>query len=321
VTDPQPGQPHRTTRTHPPRDPTLVPNEAGAFLDAIADDPHAPLYELILLEGLRRGEAAGLRWDDLTIDNAEHGTGILRIRRQRVDVAGRIHETPPKTRSGERRIELGRRSVHLLLAHRTAQTKQRLAAERAWADTGYIFTNTTGRPLRPETITRPFRRLTTAAGVRPIRVHDLRHLSASLQIQAGVSITLISKRLGHSTTRITGDIYGHILPGAGHAASNAAEALIPPASSSGSLGVGRRALQAGCGGGHTELQKLAAPAGLIDHAMHAGCTRGQHLGNIAALRRGSRSPSGVKAQVRHGAACRNRTDDLLITSEPLCRLS
>jgi integrase len=203
------------------------PEEAGTFLDAIADDSYAPLYELILLEGLRRGEAAGLRWDDLTIDNPDQGTGILRIRRQRVDVAGRIHETPPKTRSGERRIELGRRSVHLLLAHHTAQTKQRLAAGPAWIDTGYIFTDPTGRPLRPETITRRFRRLVLAAGVRPVRVHDLRHLSASLQIQAGVSITLISKRLGHSTTRITGDIYGHILPGAGHAASNAAEALIP----------------------------------------------------------------------------------------------
>jgi integrase len=203
------------------------PEEAGAFLDGITGDPFAALYELILLEGLRRGEAAGLRWDDLTVTDPDDGQGALRIRRQRVDVAGRIHEGPPKTRSGERRIELGRRSVHLLLAHHTDQARQRLAAGPAWTDTGYIFTDTTGRPLRPETITRRFRRLVAAAGVRRIRVHDLRHLSASLQIQAGVSITLISKRLGHSTTRITGDIYGHILPGAGHAASNAANDLIP----------------------------------------------------------------------------------------------
>jgi integrase len=58
-------------------------------------------------------------------------------------------------------------------------------------------------------------------------VHDLRQLSASLQLTAGVPITLISKRLGHSTVRITGDVYSHLVPGAGHAASDAAEALIP----------------------------------------------------------------------------------------------
>jgi len=210
--------------------PELVPwspEEAGHFLDSIRHDRLVPLYELIILEGLRRGEAAGLRWDDVTIDDPETGRGSLRIRRQRVDVAGHIYEGAPKTRSGERHVELGRRSVQILLDQHARQTADRAAAGPAWTDTGYVFTDQQGRPLRPETITRHFTRLVATAELRRVRVHDLRHLSASLQLTAGVPLALISKRLGHSTVRITGDIYSHLLPGAGHAASNAAEALIP----------------------------------------------------------------------------------------------
>jgi integrase len=63
-------------------------------------------------------------------------------------------------------------------------------------------------------------------GLRLIRLHDLRHLSASLQFAAGVELTIVSKRLGH---RITSDIYGHLLEGTGRPASDAAAALIPRA--------------------------------------------------------------------------------------------
>jgi integrase len=148
---------HRRPEIHP-----WSPEEAGHFLHTTRRDRLGPLYELTMLEGLRRGEAAGLQWSDLTLDPDTH-RGSLRIRRQRVDVAGRIHEGPPKTRSGERHIELGRRSVTVLLDQHARQATERAAAGPAWTDTGYIFTDPQGRPLRPETISRHFHRLTTIA--------------------------------------------------------------------------------------------------------------------------------------------------------------
>ena len=200
------------------------PAETGRFLDVVQADRLAALYELVMLEGLRRGEACGLRRTDVDLDR-----GRIAVRNNRVDVAGRIHEGAPKTRSGERTLEIGSRSVEVLLGWRMRQDMERAEWGSAWTDTGYIFTRENGGPIRPDFVTREFHRLTAAAGLRPIRLHDLRHLSASLSIAAGVPLSVISKRLGHSSVRVTSDIYGHLLEGVGRAASDAAAALIPRA--------------------------------------------------------------------------------------------
>lgn len=65
-----------------------------------------------------------------------------------------------------------------------------------------------------------------------IRLHDLRHTAASLSLAAGNDQTVLSKRLGHASTRITDDLYTHLYDAVGQAASNASAALIrkdPPA--------------------------------------------------------------------------------------------
>jgi integrase len=92
------------------------PQELGAFLDHIAADPFAPIYELMAMAGLRRGEAAGLRWSDLDLSE-----GFLVVHQQIVQLDGQAQQcavcggqhvgmmfTPPKTSSGEaRRVDLG----------------------------------------------------------------------------------------------------------------------------------------------------------------------------------------------------------------------
>ncbi|WP_255353893.1 MULTISPECIES: tyrosine-type recombinase/integrase [Frankia] len=61
------------------------------------------------------------------------------------------------------------------------------------------------------------------------RLHDLRHSSASIQLAEGVDITLVSKRHGHSSTRITGDLYAHLLRSTGRAAAEAIANAVPRA--------------------------------------------------------------------------------------------
>jgi hypothetical protein len=87
-----------------------------------------------------------------------------RLRQQRVDVAGHIHEGAPKTKSGERVIEVGRRSLEVLIAWRILQEIEPDEWGEAWTDTGYVFTREDGLPLRPETVSREFKRLTRLAG-------------------------------------------------------------------------------------------------------------------------------------------------------------
>ena len=78
-----------------------------------------------------------------------------------------------------------------------------------------------------------FYRLLEKAGVRQVRLHDLRHTYASLLIQQGESLAYVQKQLGHSSIQVTVDIYGHLIPGANRAAVDrldAAPIRIPDAS-------------------------------------------------------------------------------------------
>jgi len=97
----------------------------------------------------------------------------------------------------------------------------------AYRDNGRVFAREDGSDVSPEAVTKTFRRLATATGLPTMRLHDLRHVAASLMISSGADIAVVSKRLGHSTIGVTSDLYGHLFASAGQAAADAAEALVP----------------------------------------------------------------------------------------------
>jgi hypothetical protein len=90
-----------------------------------------------------------------------------------------------------------------------------------------VFAREDGNPLPLDHVTKRFRELAVAAGLRPVRLHDLRHGSASLMLAAVVPMALVSKRLGHSSINITSDTYTHLLEGVGRDAAERAAALVP----------------------------------------------------------------------------------------------
>jgi len=121
--------------------------------------------------GLRRGEALGLRWSDLTLE-----TGDIVVRQQLIQVGSAFHFGPTKTRAGDHRVvELDSRTAGLLREHRLRQEAERRQWGNAWVDEGLVFAREGGGILSPEAVTKAFPRLAREAGVRPIRLHDLRH--------------------------------------------------------------------------------------------------------------------------------------------------
>ena len=116
-----------------------------------------------------------------------------------------------------------------LLSHQLRQQGERDAWGDAYADHGLVFAREDGNPLRPDDVTKLFGSLVDAAGLRRIRLHDLRHGQASLMLAAGIDMAIVSKRLGHSTITITSDTYSHLLGGVGRDAADRASALIPRA--------------------------------------------------------------------------------------------
>ncbi len=185
-----------------------TPAQVRIFLAAVERDRLYALWVLILSTGMRRGEIAGVRWCDVDLD-----AGILAVRRTRVSVAYSVCETDPKTRCSRRTISLDARVAGVLRSHRRRQLEERLAWGEAWTDTGYVFTSEDGWPVHPERISVLFARLADAAGVPKIRLHDLRHTSASLALAGGIHPKVVSERLGHSSISVTLDLYSHVIPG------------------------------------------------------------------------------------------------------------
>jgi integrase len=139
--------------------------------------------------------------------------GVISVRQQLVALGGVVSFAPPKTASGARRVELDAHTVGVLLDQRLRQDTGRQAWGDAYQDHGLVFARADGQALPPNMVTKRFMELCEAAGVRRVRLHDLRHGAASLRLAAGADIGLVSKILGHSTTSITAYTYSHLLDG------------------------------------------------------------------------------------------------------------
>ncbi|MFJ6294708.1 site-specific integrase [Streptomyces griseoviridis] len=169
-----------------------TPEQTGQFIDFVAEDRLYPLWRPITFRGTRRGEACGVRWLDHSA-----AAQSLAIATQLVQDGWEIHEGAPKTDSGIRLIALDDETHQVLLRHKAGQEQQREAWGDGWQDTGRIFTEVDGSLLHPGKVSDLFERLAAAAGLPPIRLHDLRHVSATLMLAAGFDIKVVSETLGH----------------------------------------------------------------------------------------------------------------------------
>jgi len=151
------------------------------------------------------------------------------VRQQRVQLGKVVVEGAVKTDSGQdRRVSLGDEAVGALVAWRLRQDLERSAWAEAWNDSGYVFTYENGEPVRPAKLSRVFDDLVSRSGLPDSKLHGLRHVHASLMLAAGVSLAIVSKRLGHSTIAVTSDLYSHLIGDANRAAADAAESMLPP---------------------------------------------------------------------------------------------
>jgi integrase len=206
------------------------PPEAARFLRYCRDvgDPLAELYEVIVGTGMRRGEALGLHWADVRLEDR---VLFVRYTLSNVDNSRPVFN-PPKTRSSYAWIALSDRVVAALVRQRERQRVQRLQLSRATGgdeEGDLVFARRDGRPLRPEYVLRHFRQLTAAAGLPRIRVHDLRHFAATTMLSSQVPLAMASKTMRHSTLSTTTEIYGHLLRQVGHDAVKSIETALAAA--------------------------------------------------------------------------------------------
>jgi integrase len=208
----------RTTGWRPP---AAVWDTDGVarLLDLVADDPLLPLWRLVTLCGLRRGEVAALRGDDFDFTDS-----CVRITKQ-VHVDGPRRWTgPPKSAAGTRVVPLD--DVTNELCRRLWLAVAADPRRTTLNPDGAMFLLPDGRPVSPDYLTRRFARLVTLHDLPPIRLHDLRHEAASLMGAAGVEPHAIQQVLGHSSAVTTVDTYWQVFRETARAAVNASARLL-----------------------------------------------------------------------------------------------
>ncbi len=214
--------PARRARPPRPTSRSTVPaiwdaQQLSYFLQAARGLRLYPALHLVAHTGMRRGEVAGLNWGDLHVTNSS-----VSIARTRQATMGRTVESPVKTRTSRRRIDLDTNTMRVL-----EHWHRRLISEGAIIEPSTpMYLNTNHRTPSPETFSQLFTRTTSTCGLPRIRFHDLRHTHASLLVAAGVPIKVVSERLGHAHPGFTMHTYQHLLPGMGAAAATEFAALI-----------------------------------------------------------------------------------------------
>jgi integrase len=172
-----------------------TPEDVSRLLEAAytADPDFAVLLWLAATTGARRGELCALQWASIDLEMAE-----LVIVRNLFQAAGRLVEKDTKTHAA-RRIALSHDSVALLEEHRRRCTERAAACSVALSTETYVFSfDPAGRqPMRPDSVTHRFGRLTRQLGLRT-RLHDLRHYAATQLIAGGVDLRTVSGRIGHA---------------------------------------------------------------------------------------------------------------------------
>jgi integrase len=204
-------------------DDTLTVEEIDSVLTKSKDDRLHALAVILLMLGLRSGEARALRWSDIDLE-----AGTLTVSGTLEEVPGHgLQRKDPKTEESARTIPLIPRVVEALKAHRVRQAEEELAAARWDNPDGYVFTTTVGTPINSRNALRWWKGgrctcepvmepcpihsgLLANCDVAPRRIHAARHSAASYLLAKGVPLELVSRILGHSSIRITADTYSRI---------------------------------------------------------------------------------------------------------------
>ena len=185
---------------------------------------HYALFLLLARTGLRIGEALALQWGDIDFNGR-----FITI--QRGISRGRI-ETPKNGKS--RRVDMSLQLTEALKTLKNQGATQVVvpitrSEETPEEPSEWVFTNGVGGFIDVNNWRRRvFNKALKKAGLRRIRIHDLRHTYASLLIQAGESLAYVRDQLGHHSIKVTVDIYGHLAPEGNKQAVDKLDDVLPP---------------------------------------------------------------------------------------------
>jgi integrase len=201
----------------------LTAEQARQLLASLKANRLEAAVTVALSLGLRRGELLGLSWRDVDLESTP---ATLTVRQALNRTGTGLVLKQPKTRESRRTIHLPAPTVAALKRHRAKQAEERLKVGDLWQpapdDADLVFRTEIGTAIDPNNFGRAVRQLCKDAGLPGTwSPHALRHSAASLLLAQGVPLKVVSELLGHSSIRVTADVYSHLIDDAKTEAADA----------------------------------------------------------------------------------------------------
>ena len=202
----------RSAKTPQSKGIALTTVEVKDFLKAAEEicPAYHPLFLMAVRAGLRRGELVAVQWGDIQLGGDHDSQRFIVVQHNYVR---REHTTTKSKKS--RRVDLSRELRRVLVELRDKRLLEAYLKGKNDISGELVFRSPEGTILDPDNLYhRVFLPVLAKAGIRRIRLHDLRHTFGSLLLQNGASIVYVKEQMGHSSIQVTVDTYGHLIPGA-----------------------------------------------------------------------------------------------------------
>jgi len=197
----------------------MTEQEVDLFLETCFQHfrPYGEFFLCAFRTGMRLGELLGLQWSDI-----DWNQNFIRV--ERSYKRGQFD----KTKTGRvRRVDMSDQLAASLKTLLTSRKKEALK-DGLGEPIQYIF-HINQKPMEQNYIRRIYKRILLKAGIREMRLHDIRHTYASLLLSRGESPVYVKEQLGHSSIQMTVDVYGHLIPGSNRGAVNQLDSPQPSA--------------------------------------------------------------------------------------------
>lgn len=164
------------------------------------------ILNLALLSGIRRGEMAALKWDDVNFDES-----YIYIHESRIVLQGEEYIKSPKTDAGIRKIYVPDKLISILKEYQYRYLVNKLKYGEKFKDKRYVVSKPNGEPFSPQGISNNYARFMKRHKyeIRYLKFHGLRHTYASVLIEQGENPKTVQHNLGHADVALTLQVYSH----------------------------------------------------------------------------------------------------------------